>query len=76
MGNDVVQACQPSRKCFDEFTRLLADAVKEFGDFSAKLFSVEEQHLFNKIAFQRKGPDGKWTRKPLAYRESNILIYI
>ena len=28
---------------------------------------------FNKTRFaiQAKGPDGKWTRKPLAYRESN-----
>ena len=30
---------------------------------------------FNKsltrVAIQAKGPDGKWTRKPLAYRESN-----
>ena len=25
---------------------------------------------FNKIAIQAKGPGGKWTRKPLAYRES------
>ena len=23
------------------------------------------------FAIQAKGPDGKWTRKPLAYRESN-----
>ena len=29
---------------------------------------------FNKIAIQGKGPDGKWTRKPLAYRESNMFI--
>ena len=33
------------------------------------------EDLFNKIltrfAIQAKGPDGKWTRKPLAYRESN-----
>ena len=28
---------------------------------------------FNKIAIQGKGPDSKWTRKPLAYRESNIF---
>ena len=27
-------------------------------------------HRFNKIAIKGKGPDGKWTRKPLAYRES------
>ena len=25
----------------------------------------------NKIAIQGRGPDGKWTWKPLAYRESN-----
>ena len=25
----------------------------------------------NKIAIQGKGPDGRWTRRPLAYRESN-----
>ena len=24
-----------------------------------------------RFAIQAKGPDGKWTRKPLAYRESN-----
>ena len=28
---------------------------------------------FNKIAIQGKGLDGKWTRNPLAYRESNIF---
>ena len=28
---------------------------------------------FNKMAIQGKGPDGKWTRKPLAYRKSNIF---
>ena len=28
---------------------------------------------FKKIFIQGKYPDGKWTRKPLAYRESNIL---
>ena len=27
----------------------------------------------SKIAIQAKGPDGKWTRKPLAYRESKIF---
>ena len=29
----------------------------------------------NKIAIQGKGPDGKWTKKPLAYRESNFFFY-
>ena len=28
---------------------------------------------FNKIAIQGEGPDGKWTRKPLACRESNVF---
>ena len=27
----------------------------------------------DKIAIQGKDPDGKWTRKPLAYQESNIF---
>ena len=31
------------------------------------------RNLFNIIAIQGKDPDGKWTRKPLTYRESNIL---
>ena len=26
-----------------------------------------------RFAIQAKGPDGKWTRKPLAYRESSLL---
>ena len=26
-----------------------------------------------RFAIQAKGPDGKWTRKPLAYRESNNI---
>ena len=35
-----------------------------------------KKHLltrFNKIAIQGKDPDGKWTRKPLAYRESTFF---
>ena len=28
---------------------------------------------FNEIAMQGKCPDGKWTRKLLAYREANIF---
>ena len=48
--------------------------------FKQWLSVISESHLtnytrFNKIltrfAIQAKGPDGKWTRKPLAYRESN-----
>ena len=31
---------------------------------------VGQQDL-TRFAIQAKGPDGKWTRKPLAYRESN-----
>ena len=33
--------------------------------------SYQDLTRFNKFAIQAKGPDGKWTRKPLAYRESN-----
>ena len=39
-------------------------------------FCVNEKTVvsrFNKIAIQCKGPDGKWARKPLAYRESNFF---
>ena len=32
--------------------------------------SEHEQDL-TRLAIQAKGPEGKWTRKPLAYRESN-----
>ena len=28
-------------------------------------------YYLTRFAIQAKGPDGKWTRKPLAYRESN-----
>ena len=35
---------------------------------------VDDLTRFNKIAIQGKGPDDKWTRKPLAYRESNIFM--
>ena len=31
----------------------------------------EKYQDLTRIAIQAKGPDGKWTRKPLAYRESN-----
>ena len=37
------------------------------------LCELKKLARFNKIAIQGKGPDGKWTRKPLAYRESNIV---
>ena len=36
-------------------------------------FADEPLTRFNKIAIQDKGPDGKWTKKPLAYRESKIF---
>ena len=36
---------------------------------SGKGTLIQDLTRFNKI--QAKGPDGKWTRKPLAYRESN-----
>ena len=34
---------------------------------------VQSLPRFNKIAIQGKVQDGKWTRKPLAYRESNMF---
>ena len=34
---------------------------------------ASDTHIFNKVAIQGKGPNGKWTRKPLTYRESNIF---
>ena len=41
---------------------------------------VEEQAAHDdltRFAIQAKGPDGKWTRKPLAYRESiNVHLLI
>ena len=59
-------------------------AEAELRESSVALQSLEVSFLsmniayfssFNKIltrfAIQAKGPDGKWTRKPLAYRESN-----
>ena len=33
-------------------------------------------YIYNKIAIQAKGPDGKWTRKPLAYREYCLDIIV
>ena len=38
-------------------------------------YAVNEANLtrLNKIGIQDKGPHGKWTRKQLAYRESNIF---
>ena len=35
------------------------------------LISRNSQIYLTRFAIQAKGPDGKWTRMPLAYRESN-----
>ena len=35
------------------------------------LFCVHQHEDLTRFAIQGKGPDGKWARKPLAYRESN-----
>ena len=49
--------------------------VKQFG-FGTKKDKCFTRYLI-KFAIQAKGPDGKWTRKPLAYRESNnVHIYV
>ena len=45
-----------------------AELSVKVGNFLQKELDLTR---FNKIAIQDKGPDGKWTRKPLAYRESN-----
>ena len=41
--------------------------------FVCILFHLKPGHLVDltRFAIQAKGPDGKWTREPLAYRESN-----
>ena len=46
---------------------LLNSSFKVFLKHSIKLSTKERS--FNKIAIQAKGPDGKWTRKPLAYQK-------
>ena len=60
-------------KCFRNGN--IISVSKKSGFFSKGLFvlkdGVVEITRFNKIAIQGKGPDGKWTRKPLTYRESN-----
>ena len=42
-------------------------------DFDVSLSSIDVllTRDLTRFAIQAKGPDGKWTRKPLAYRESN-----
>ena len=43
-------------------------------DISMEIFMIEVYRItvdLTRFAIQAKGPDGKWTRKPLAYRESN-----
>ena len=40
------------------------------------LFSYQNVLRFNMIVIQGKGPDGKWTRKPLAYRVLRFLLRI
>ena len=39
--------------------------------FSSRLCSIAFLLSLTRFAIQAKCPDGKWTRKPLAYRESN-----
>ena len=42
---------------------------QEYSNHSATRISIIID--LTRFAIQAKGPDGKWTRKPLAYRESN-----
>ena len=44
-----------------------------FLSLSMRLPGIKYLKRFNKIAIQGKGPDDKWTRKPLAYQESNMF---
>ena len=46
------------------------ELVKRFIKFWGGHFGFFDGSL-TRFAIQAKGPDGKWTRKPLAYRESN-----
>ena len=57
---------------FDDFADLRFAQSKMFGGCQVHL-TVIDLTRFNKTNIQGKGPDGKWTRKPLAYRESNIF---
>ena len=52
-------------------------------DNSGKLYEIRKKDTGKQTIPERepsnikgKGPDGTWTRKPLAYRKSYILIYL
>ena len=48
---------------------VLHNIVKQAAYYSPN--EHKQQQDLTRFAIQTKGPDGKWTRKPLAYRESN-----
>ena len=46
--------------------------MHDFQDFH-DTWEPSDLTRFNMTAIHGKGPDGRWTRKPLAYRESNVF---
>ena len=58
-----------------DLTRLSSKAKTQMASGQGVKKSSQEvkKSRFNKIVIQGKDPDGKWTRKSLVYRESNIF---
>ena len=81
MYSDVLLQCYARRNTGNttgEGALMAADLNGCFSSLStnediSSLISIPDLTRFNKIAIQDKGPDEKWTRKPLAYRELNIV---
>ena len=53
---------------FNDYLHLVEDFVILGVIFNSR---KERRNVVTRFTIQAKGPDGKWTRKPLAYRESN-----
>ena len=50
----------------------ILDMYLVYSDYVFYMCTVDPVTMnLTRFAIQAKGPDGKWTRKPLAYRESN-----
>ena len=51
-----------------DFLQFIVERINlEFGNVNCHSVLSIDLRRFTKIAIQDKGPDGKWTRKPLAY---------
>ena len=61
------------KKVYDITKTLSNDKRKTTTAVKDRCGNVLDLARFKKIAIKGKGPDGNWTRKPLAYRESNIF---